>query len=145
MKLVELVGLLLYSNGFNYNRISQEIDMNILVNSFKQRIKDCNTQNWHDNINNSSICHPYCYFKSLFNVERFLLIEITVKHKKAYAKFRCSNHKLNVEMGRHLDIPFQERFWNFFHENHLTYHIDCENFCCFYFFHCNKYLEIPIY
>ena len=29
--------------------------------------------------------------------------------KKAVADFRCSTHKLNIEIGRHYNIPFHQR------------------------------------
>ena len=46
---------LLYQYGFGYAWITQEIgDVNIFIKMFKQRLIDCYTQNWHDDINMSS-------------------------------------------------------------------------------------------
>ena len=64
---------------------------------FKQRLIDCYTQKWYENLNCSGRCFHYNIYKTLLNVERYLLLEIPFKHKKAFCKFRCSNHKLGIE------------------------------------------------
>jgi hypothetical protein len=62
------------------------------------------------------------------------------KHKIAYAKFRCSNHKLQVETGRHLNITFQNRVCNVCSQININMtYVDCEYHA---FFHCAKYTSI---
>jgi hypothetical protein len=48
----------------------------------KKRLKYCCTKNWHHKIYNVSRYHHYSYFKSLLNLERYLLIEIPVKYDR---------------------------------------------------------------
>ena len=106
---------------------------------FRGRLIDCYTQNWHDTINNSSRCHHYCQYKSLLNIERYLSLELPIKYKIAFAKFRCSNHKLFIETGRHYSIPLHERICNFCLQNYNMSFIECEFHA---FFHCRKYTHI---
>jgi len=47
--------------------ISQDVGhINMFVSPCKQRLNDCLTQNWSDNLSSSSRCDTYCTFKSLF-------------------------------------------------------------------------------
>lgn len=125
----------LFRYGFGFVWISQEIgDTNMFLKLFKQRLIDCCTQQWYENITNSSRCFHYNKFKSLLNVERYLLIEIPFKHKKAFCNFRCSNHKLGIEIGRHNNIPREERLCTTCNDS-----IDCEFHA---FFICKKYKQI---
>ena len=39
-------------------------------------------------------------YKSIFEIEKYLLILDIRKYRVALSKFRCVNHKLNVEIGR---------------------------------------------
>ena len=68
------------------------------------------------------------------NVERYLPLKIPFKHKKAYCKFRCSNHKLGIEIDRHNNIPKEESFCS-----QCQNCIDCE-FHAFYI--CKKYENV---
>ncbi|KAH3891876.1 hypothetical protein DPMN_015986 [Dreissena polymorpha] len=132
---------ILFTYGFGYVWISQEIgDCDMFINVFRNRLIDCFTQNWHDTVSNSSRCHHYSHFKTLLNIERYLIIEMPAKHKIAYAKFRCSNHKLQVETGRHLNITFQNRVCNVCSQININMtFVDCEYHA---FFHCTKYTSI---
>ena len=48
---------LLFQYGYGYVWISQDVGhINMFVSSFKQRLKDCVTQNWSDNLSNYSRC-----------------------------------------------------------------------------------------
>ena len=57
----------------------------------------------------SSRCDTYCTFKSLLNVEKYLCIDISFYFRKSFARFRCSSHKLNIELGRHYGIERADR------------------------------------
>ena len=81
---------LLYTYGFGNVWISKEVDIcNILLSCFKQRVKDCVTQNWQP--------------------EKYLNMDLHFQLRKALARFRCSIHKLNVEFGRHHNINREDR------------------------------------
>ena len=42
----------------------------------------------------SSRCDTYKEFKALLNVEKYLCIDIPFFLRKAFARFRCSSHKI---------------------------------------------------
>ena len=76
-KWVTYIKDLLLQYGYGYVGISQDVGhINMFVSSFKQRLKDCLTQNWSDNLSSSSRCDTYCTFKSLLNIEKYLSIDI---------------------------------------------------------------------
>jgi len=60
--LVEKIGLLIskiyyFNTAFGYVWISQDVGhINMFVSSLQQRLKDCLTQNWSDNLSSSSRC-----------------------------------------------------------------------------------------
>ena len=37
-----------------------------------------------------------------------LVLDIPLTHKRSLLKFRCSSHRLRIEVGRHLNIPREE-------------------------------------
>ena len=57
----------------------------------------------------SSRCDTYKEFKSLLNVEKYLCIDIPFSLRKAFARFRCSSHIFNIELGRHRGIGTADR------------------------------------
>ena len=78
---------------------------------FKQRLIDCYTHNLHNDINVSSKCYHYKHFKSLLNVERYLFMDMPFIYKKSFSKLRCSNRKLRIEVGRHMNIIREQRIF----------------------------------
>ena len=118
----------------------QEIgNVNLFIYLFKQRLVDCYTQKWRNDINASNRCLHYKNFKSLLNVEKYLLLDIPFVYKRSFSKFRCSNHKLTIETGRHINIPREQRICNYCLNNRNVSVIDCEFHA---FFHCHKYNEV---
>ena len=79
-------------------------------------------------------------YKSLLEPEKYLSLKIPFFYRKAFAKFRCSNHKFLIETGRHLGI-----------EHGLRYCIHCLNVEntrvieneFHVFFNCAKFHEEP--
>ena len=61
----------MFTYGFGYAWINQEIDDNILF-IFKQCIIDSHTQNWHGTIQISSRGYHYKYFITHLETERYL-------------------------------------------------------------------------
>ena len=100
----------LFKNGFGFAWISQEIGNTVsFIKQFKQRLIDYYSQNWHDAINSSKRCEFYSSFKSLLNVERYLLIDLSPYLRRSLSRFRCSSHKLNITFGRHFNINREYR------------------------------------
>ena len=87
--------------------VSQDMgDINRFILQFKQRLRDILTKNWCADINNASRCCTYGNFKTLLNPES---IAIPFNFRKSLASFRCSSHKLNIEIGRHYGIDKEDR------------------------------------
>ena len=61
------------------------------------------------------------------------------RFKKAFSKFRCFNHKLAIELGRHNNIAVEQRTCNYCLTVFNTSVVDCEFHA---FFHCHKYTQI---
>ena len=101
---------ILFKFGFGYAWIAQEVaDVKVFINQFKIRLSDCIKQDWHNNINNSPRCDNYKQFKSLLDVEFYLKIDLPFYLRRSFAKFRCSNHRLGIELGRQWGIPREDR------------------------------------
>ena len=131
---------MLFMYGFGFVWVSHEVgDINAFIKVFKQRIIDCHTQNWHASLNESSRCHYYKHFKTLLNTERYLTMELPVKFRLAMSRFRCSSHKLNVEIGRHNKVPFELRICSYCNQNYDLQTVECEYHV---FFECGKYTDI---
>ena len=43
-------------------------------------------------------------YKSLLDIEMYLTIDMAYIHRRTLANFRCSNHNLSIETGRHNKI-----------------------------------------
>jgi len=69
------------------------------------RLIEYYTQRWHVHVLDSS----RCYFISMLNVEQYLCINIPLKFKTALANLRCSNKKIQIELGRHKNIDIHNR------------------------------------
>jgi hypothetical protein len=74
---------LLYTYGFGFVWLSQEI-----ICQFKQRIIDCKTQNWMEEIQNSPRCDTYKFFKSMLSPEKYLSLDMPFYVKRTLSRFR---------------------------------------------------------
>ena len=102
---------ILFRYGFSFVWVSQDVgDTDAFVYQFKQRLMDCASQNWFEDIATSGRCRLYKYFKTLLNVERYLTCNLPFYLRKAMSNFRCSNHFLNIEMCRRTGIDRDLRF-----------------------------------
>lgn len=100
----------LFKYGFGFVWLSQDIgNETYFIKQVKQRLKDCSFQMWHNDINTSSRCDLYKNVKTLLNVEKYLNLDIKPYYKRSLSRFRCSSHKLNVELGRHFNIERENR------------------------------------
>ena len=96
---------LLFKHGFGFVWISNEVgDSKTFIKLFKQRIVDITLQNWQAKINKSPKANYYKEYKSLLDIEMYLTIDMTYIHQRTLANYRCSNHNLSIEAGRHNKI-----------------------------------------
>ena len=130
---------ILYKYGFGYVFISQNIgNCDIFINSFKTRLMDCSVQEWSTGVNNNSKLNYYTIFKSMLEPEKYLSCIEIKKYKIALTRFRCSNHNLEIEIGRRQNINKQERLCKFCVKNGKNCIEDEYHFVCV----CNLYQEI---
>ena len=57
-----------------------------------------------ESINSSSRCDLYKNIHSLLDPERYLFVDMSPHLRRYVARFRCSSHKLNIELGRHINV-----------------------------------------
>ena len=101
---------LLFRYGFGIVWLTENVgDDDVFINVFKQRLIDCALQDWHTEITQSRKALHYRHFKTLLNVETYLKLDILLKFKIAFSRFRCSAHNLLVETGRHNNISYEDR------------------------------------
>ena len=102
---------MLFCYGFGFVWISIDVgDTDAFISQFKQRIMDCTSQNWFEDIATSGRCRLYKHFKTLLNIERYLTYNLPFYLRKALSNFRCSNHFLHIEMCRQIGIDRDLRF-----------------------------------
>ena len=83
---------------------------------FKAKIRESFIQYWNSELNiadvnsvrNSKLC-TYKMFKSKFDMEDYLINLHDFESRKIVANFRCSDHTLMIETGRHKKIDLEER------------------------------------
>ena len=102
---------LLFSYGFGHVLIVHDVgNIDEFLKAFSQRIKDCYTQKWFADLNESPKALHYRYFKSMLTPELYLNTDLSYIQKKTLSNFRCSSHDLMVEKGRYLKIEREQRF-----------------------------------
>ena len=94
---------------------------------------------WTAKVNNSSRWQFYKDFKSLITPEKYLNMNIKFVIRKSLARFRCCGHKLRIEVGRHNNIPQEERNCIYCLEHHQIRIIENEEHI---FFRCPKYNDL---
>lgn len=99
---------ILSSNGFRYVWDNQ-FDIEIPINSIKQRLLDTYMQKWYTEINNSSRLQTYCLFKHNFVRELYLDSIHENKYRVALTRFRTSSHNLFIETGRYDNTLREDR------------------------------------
>ena len=106
------VKCLLNECGFGYVWENQCPPRNIdsFLLSIRQTLRDMYIQNWNSIIVSSSKCYYYKLFKSTLTAESYLFDINIRKYKLALTRFRCSGHKLMIEVGRQEHVPKELRF-----------------------------------
>ena len=75
----------------------------------------------------------------MLNPERYLCIDLPFLHKKATARFRCSSHKLKIEIGRHQNIDRENRYCPYCQTIENFYVLENEYHV---FFKCPRYSDL---
>ena len=73
---------------------------------------------WKNNIKTNGRLEFYCKHKNVFKFEEYLHLPSFDK-RKAITKLRCSDHELEIEKGRHKNIPREARCCKFCNKNEI--------------------------
>lgn len=76
---------------------------------FKSRAQNEGKRIWYLDICTAEKTVHYRQFKFNFGRESYLKLSINTKLRRAYARLRCSNHHLAIEVGRHRGIDREYR------------------------------------
>ena len=98
------IRMFLYSHGFGYAWVALEIaNVPRFVTILSTRSKDMYTQLWLQGLENSPKAEQYKLFKSLLETDRYLNIDMNYKFRRILSRFKCSDHTLLIETGRHVN------------------------------------------
>lgn len=81
------------------------------LKTFRQRVRDIYTQNWHSRLENSTRARCYLSFAN-FHYQTYLDKLNIAKYRKQLSRLRVSSHRLEVEVGRWAKpnkIPYVDR------------------------------------
>ena len=90
--------------GFSQVWLNQYVEIPCLE-VIKKRIKDYFTQHWYASICSSSKLEYYCLFK----MEKYIEYISNDKLRTELAALRLSAHNLDIERGRHINVPRENR------------------------------------
>ena len=127
------IKMCLAENGFLQlaNEATQPYTSNIDIKLYN-RLTDIFHQKSFESINNvDSKLKTYSLFKNRVGIENYLKEIHNPQLRSALSKFRLSNHKLMIEVGRHNNIPRTNRFCPFCQEtmeNEVHFLITCEKY-----------------
>ena len=103
---------MLFSNGFGHIwETHDEVNRKWFVETFKQKLKDQNLQNWSSRVDQSSSGKNYRLFKNSFELNPYFTY-LSNKESKLLTAFRTRNHHLPIEIGRWASKPITERACN---------------------------------
>ena len=126
-------------NGYGFGWIweNQSVpDSVACVSIFSERVKDCEFQRWSSQVCNMSKLGLYCKYKEDKQEELYLSLPIPRRLRRDLARFRTASHNLEVEMGRHNNVSFEDRLCklcgrsNIFtveDEFHVVFHCEAYN------------------
>ncbi len=82
-----------------------------LIHAFHKVVKKQFEKYWSDSIGKSSKLRAYRTFKTVFGTEPYLINSKFFRVRRLISKFRVSNHRLEIEIGRYTDpkTPLEER------------------------------------
>ena len=80
-----------------------------MCNLVRKNLKAQFETQWREQLDTSSKCLFYKNYKQNIAREPFLH-QLPERFVICLTKFRCNNHKLQIELGRKFGIPRQERF-----------------------------------
>ena len=100
---------ILCRHGFQNIWLNPNVDSKYFGNMFKERLKDTYLSNWRQKIRNFSKLATYSKIKTTFALENYLLSIQNRSFTNSITKLRIGAHCLEIEKGRHKNIPPEKR------------------------------------
>jgi len=102
---------ILYSYGFGYVWEQQWVANSVsFLDEFRTRLLDCDKQLWSIRMNTLPKLRTLLLYKTELKQEPYLYLYIPHRLRSAFAKFRIGHHELEIERGRHRNVPVNERY-----------------------------------
>ncbi len=109
---VACVKNLLNDNGMSGIWLSQTVpNLMCFKRAIERRLKDQWISMWYQNLSTKSLCSNYRIFKCAFGFEEYLL-KMRNSSRIVISRFRTSNNKLPVNVGRYAGVSREERICN---------------------------------
>ena len=89
----------------NPQMVSNKIFSKLCLTKLKEKV----VEQWHFKLTHSDKLRFYKLFKTNLRREPYLDLICNFQLRKFITKFRCSDHRLEIEIGRHQKIPVEER------------------------------------
>jgi len=102
---------ILYYYGFGYVWEQQwVVNSALFLDEFRTRLMDCDIQLWSVRMNSLPKLRTLLLYKMDLKPEYYLYLYIPRRLRSALAKFRIGSHELEIESGRHRNVPVNERY-----------------------------------
>ena len=95
--------------GFTWQSQGANISLHTAKLDLQHRLQCQFVQNWHAMMEESSKCALYSNIKTVFKLEPYLY-KLPKTVWQYIVKFRCSNHKLEIERGRYIGLERDLRY-----------------------------------
>ena len=87
----------------------EQCNLDVIYNIIKQRLNDVYMQTNLSKVSQSTNGELFQYITDGCNLQSYLSKAIDFKYRKEITKFRISNHRLNIEVGRYKNVVRQLR------------------------------------
>jgi hypothetical protein len=84
---------------------------------------------WKHELENSSKLTFYSTFKTDLNLENYLVFIKDPYKRKCLSRLTVSNHNLQIEIGRHQNIPREERLCKICNSGEVENETHCKAYC----------------
>ena len=99
--IIDKLGCSYIKNSFN--------PLNNYFSLLQTRVRDQFIQDWRSSISSMSKLTYFCQFKTDFTIAKYITLLDSDRLIRQLASFRLSSHSLEIETGRRLNIPKENR------------------------------------
>ena len=115
--------------------LHEEILFNLNINVIKEKIERKTCETLVENISHKPKLRTYVKFKSIYKVEKYVMLNLSRSQRSLIAQFRMGVLPLRIETGRFRHEPLTDRLCRFCNMNVIEDE-------CHFLFDCHQYDEI---